>query len=180
MKKKGSSPLVEAAQAFDDALDAHARACELFARAPLAGARQIERANELLTEIAAAEERLRDTGAALATAVGEARDRQERSAHEVLGKLPQIQERNTQLQALLADFGKLAEEAGALNNAAVAAAPGASAARDLAPRLTELAGRAAELAEAARGADFEELASQAHSLHQRMLAAAKKLASATL
>lgn len=174
-KRKQTSELVEAAQAFDEALDAHARAAELFARTPLTSTKQIERANELLGEIAAAEQLLQERGAALAAAVAAARDRQQTSAQEIVARLPMIQERNALLHQLLEDFGALGTEAGALNTSA-----GTSSPRELIAALTSLAERASALATRARDSEFEELVSQAHALGQRLTAAAKKLQGATL
>jgi hypothetical protein len=173
MKRKQPSPLVDAAQAFDDALEAHARAAELFCRAPLASTKQIDRANELLVEIAGCEERLRAGGQALAEAVAAARDRQERLATEILERLPQVQARNEQLRLLLADFAALGTEASTLN-----AALGTP--REVVVALTGLSDRAEALAATAREAGFDELGNQAHALHQRMLAVSKKLSAAGL
>jgi hypothetical protein len=178
-KRKQPSSLVDAAQEFDDALEAHARAAELFTRAPLASTKQIDRANELLAEIAACEERLRAGGQLLAEAVAGTRERQERLAAEILEKLPQLKERNEQLRLLLADFAALGTEASSLN-AGLPGAPTAGNARDLAVTLVDLSGRAEALATTARDAGFEELGNQAHALHQRLLAASKKLQAAGL
>lgn len=175
MPRKQPSPLVEAAQAFDDALEAHARASELFTRSPLASTKQIDRANELLGEIAAAEERLRDCGAALSEQITAARDRQLVLAQEVVARLPSVKERNEQLLALLEAYQALGTEAGSLNASARASSP-----KELAASLLEMSARASTLAGGARDAGFDELSSQAHALHQRLAAAAKKLQGATL
>jgi hypothetical protein len=181
VKRKAVSPLVEAAQAFDDALDEHARASELFVRSPLSSTKHLDRANELVGEIAAAEERLRERGAALAEAVAAARDRQEKSAQQIVERLPALQERNEQLRVLLAEFAALGSEAGAVSAGTSAGGPPTTAiARDLAAALAELAGRAEALSTRARTAGFDELANQVHSLHQRLLATSKKLQNATL
>jgi len=174
-KRKQPSPLVEAAQAFDEALEAHARAGELFVRAPLSTTKHLERANELLGEIAAAEARLGECGAALAAAINVAHTRQQQLAKDIVDRLPSIKERNEQLQALLATFQALGAEAGALDAAAAASKPG-----ELVATLTSLSERAATLATDARTTGFEELAREAHSLHQRLASTARKLQSATL
>ncbi len=174
-KRKHASALVEAAQQLDDALEAHARAAELFTRTPLTSTKHIERANELLGEIAGAEEILRERGAALAQAVSDARDRQEQLAQDILARLPLIQERNALLQQLLTDFQLLGGEAATVNATASGSNP-----KDLAASLLALAERATALAVRAHDADFEELASQAHALHQKLGALAKKLQGVTL
>lgn len=174
-KPKPSSPLVEASQAFDEALAAHARAGELFIRTPLSTTKQLERANELLGEIAAAEKKLAEHGAALAAAIGAAHARQQETAQAIVDHIPAIQARNQQLQALLATFQSIGAETSALNSTAAAAKPG-----DLAPTITALSERAATLAADAHTAGFEELGREAHSLHQRLAATARKLQSASL
>jgi hypothetical protein len=174
-KKKHDSALIEAARAFDEALDAHGRAAELFVRSSLSTTKQLERANELLGEIAAAEELLRERGAALGAAVSAARDRQEQAAGEVVARLPYLKERNLQLQSLLQTFQVLGVDAVELNTSA----PGSTPA-ELAARVTAMSERAAALAADARTSGFEELANQAHALHQRLAATARKLHGATL
>jgi hypothetical protein len=171
-KRKEASPLVEAAEAFDEALDAHARAGDLFVRGNLSTTKQLERANELLGEIAAAEAQLAERGQALARAINEAHQRQQETAQAIVDRLPAIKERNEQLQRLLAAFQSIGAEAGSLN-----AASGATNAGELAVTLARLAARAGTLADDARTAGFEELAREAHSLHQRLTATSKKLAS---
>ena len=173
--KRRDSQLVEAAVAFDEALEAHARAAELFARSPLATTKHLDRVNELLAEIAGAEESLRSSGAALAAAVAAARDRQEDLAKAILARLPQVQQRNDELRVLLDAFAALGAEAGELNTRASSMTPA-----DLSAALGALAARADTIAGSARTAGFEELATQAHALHQRLGASAKKLSGATL
>lgn len=172
-KKKHESALVDAALAFDEALQAHARATELFVRASLGSVKHIERANELLGEIAAAEEMLRERGATLGAAVAAARDQQQREAESVIARLPQLRERNEQLQQLLQAFQTLGGEAGAINAAAPSTTPA-----ELAGAVAAMSDRAAALAVEARDQGFEELANQAHALHQKLAATARKLASA--
>jgi hypothetical protein len=174
-KRKPSSPLVEAALAFDEALEAHARAGELFTRASLSTTRQLERAKERLGEIATAERLLGERGAALAAAINAAHTRQQETAQSIVDRIPAIKERNEQLQALLATFQAIGADAGSLNAAAAAARPG-----ELVATLTAISDRAAALAAHAHQAGFEELAREAHSLHQRLAATARKLRGASL
>jgi hypothetical protein len=171
-KRKEPSPLLEAAEAFDEALEAHERAGDLFVRGALSTTKQLERANELLGEIARTESLLADRGQALAKAINVAHQRQQETAKAIADRLPEIKERNEQLQRLLASFQSIGAEAGSLN-----ATAGAAKAGELAVTLMSLATRAATLADDARTAGFEELAREAHSLHQRLQSTAKKLAS---
>jgi hypothetical protein len=175
------SSLLEAAQAFDDALANYARLGELFVKAPLSTPKHLERAGELLGEIAACEEKLAVTGKYLVAALGEARARQERHAAEVVERMPALKARNDQLAELYRELAALGAETSALNpgNGDPAKAS-ADVARDLGDKVAVLAGRAEKLALAAREAEFDELATQAHALHQKLLAASKKLHEAGL
>lgn len=174
-KRKEPSALVEAAQAFDEALEAHGRAAELFVRSPLSTTKHLERANELLGEIAAAEKRLAEQGAALAAAINAAHQRQQAGAQAVVDRIPAIKERNEQLQALLATFQSIGADAGALNASTAASKPD-----ELVASITSISDRAAALAADAHTAGFEELAREAHALHQRLASTARKLQSASL
>lgn len=171
-KRKEPSPLVEAAQAFDEALEEYARAGDLFVRGSISTTKQLERANELLGQIAATEARLAERGAALAAAINVAHTRQQAAAQEITDRLPALKDRNEQLKALLDSFQAIGAETGALNAAAASARPA-----ELVPTIAALAERAGTLASDARSAGFEELAREAQSLHQRLASTAKKLQS---
>jgi hypothetical protein len=163
-KRKAPSTLVEAAQAFDEALETHARAGELFVRGSLSTTKQLERANELLGEIARSEALLAEHGAALAAAINAAHTRQQEVAQAIVDRIPAIKERNEQLQALLGTFQAIGAETSTLNATAATAQP---------------ADLIATLAADAHTAGFEELAREAHALHQRLAATARKLAAAS-
>jgi hypothetical protein len=172
-RTRSPSPLIEAAEAFDDALRAYTQLSEQFVKTPLSSSRQLERANEVLQEIVGCEERLGAAGQDLAAAVGAARDRQEQLARDVLDRLPVLEARNQHLAELLGQFEALGQEAAALNATITTADP-----REVAATTAGLATRADALAGAARDAAFDELASQAHAMYQRLLAASKKLSRA--
>ncbi len=182
MKATRSSLLAEAAQAFEDELGRYATLAETFVKSSLATTRQLERANEAIDEIVACEERLSQAGQQLIEAVASARKQQEGLAQAVIDRLPEIRERNAKLRELLTEMHAIGAATGALNDrAAVISQDGPEAARknpasrELATAMDELQERAEKLATAAREADFDELATQAHALHQRLLAAWKKL-----
>src|SRR5687768_230688 len=184
MAKRPSRPtseLVEAAQAFDDELHAYAQLAETLIKTPLSTMRQLERIHETLAEIGACEERLGVTSQRLAAAVTGTRDKQQELARQMIERLPTIKERNEQLRALMGEFEALGNEASALN-ARAAELKGATdqiaATRELATQLEALASRAEQVAQRAREAHLEELASQAHALHQSLAAACKKLQAA--
>jgi hypothetical protein len=178
-----TSPLVEAALAFDEELAAYARLGELFVKSPLVSAKHLERATQTLGEVTACEERLAAAGQRLAQEVSAARDRQEGLAQAMVERLPALRERNERLAALLGELEALGAEAGALNASATEThqrGGAAAVAGELGDRMLALATRAEEVAARAREAQFDELASQAHALHQQLLAATKKLQAASL
>lgn len=184
MAKVESTPLVDAAAEFDTELSSYARLGELFLKAPLSSVKYLERANQLLGEIAGCEERLQQAGQKLVRALASSRDEQEQLAKNVVAHVPAIQQRNARLQELMGELTGLAGEVGGLNtliqakaeNGDATASPTAKDARDVSETVLGLSTRAEELAKVAREAEYEELAMQAHALHQRLQAIGKKLA----
>ena len=170
------SPLVAAALAFDEELATYARLAEQLLAAPLTTARQLERANETIQKVGDTEERLRTTGQQLAQAIAAARDSQQQLADRMIAHLPAVHARNQELRGVVDELGKIAEETRALN---AATSGGDAAVQEIETRVTSLAERAEQLATRARTAGFEEIASQAHAVHQQLLAAGRKLHAVT-
>jgi hypothetical protein len=189
--KKLTSPLMEAAQAFEDELVSYAHLSESFARAPLDSARHLERASDILGQIAASEHRLGECGRRLADAVTGARDDQERLAQRTIERVPTLKKRTAELAGLIKQLQELGAEAAGLNDTAAELSgkptqggPASDAdpkarARQLSEAIHGLSRRAQEVASAARENDFEDIARQAHALHQQLLAAHRKLHLAT-
>ena len=183
MANQDSSPLTEAAEAFDRELAAYARLGELFLKTPLSSVKHLERSNSTLAEIAASEERLQTAGQRLVKALAAARDRQEQLAGAVVAHVPTLQARNTRLKELMTELGAVATEVAGLNelisqqrgNGDGNVTPTAADALDVSQTVLGLSERAEQLASVAREAEFEELATQAHTLHQRLQAIGKKL-----
>lgn len=180
---KHDTELADAAAGFDTELAAYTRLGELFVHAPVGSVKQLERANTTLAEIAACEERLQAAAQRLVQALGAARARQEQLARDVVARVPVVRDRNRQLQELMTDLAGVATQVGALNtsiaghrdNGDPTQPTTAEAARDISATLLALSERASQLATAARDAEFEELATQAHALYQRLEAIGKKL-----
>jgi len=183
MAKQDPSPLVEAAASFDEELATYARLGELFLKTPLSSVKHLERSNGALAELAGCEERLQASGQRLVKALAAARDQQEQLAKDVVAHVPAVQQRNHRLQELMAELTAVAGEVGALNTVIQGKAENGDAtvgvtktdALDLSERVLVLSERAEKLAAAAREADYEELATQAHALHQRLATIGKKL-----
>lgn len=175
--------LAEAAAGFDEALANYSRLGELFLKTPLSSVKHLERANATLAEIAASEERLQVAGQRMVQALGAARSHQEQLAANVVAHVPKIQARNQQLGELMAELTAVAGEVGGLNaiiagrseNGDATRQPTAADARDVSATVLALSERAARLGAAANEAEFEELGTQAHALHQRLQAVGKKL-----
>ena len=180
---KPASPLADAAAAFDDELAAYARLGDLFLKTPLSSVKHLERANTTLGEIAASEERLQVAGQRMVQALTAARAHQEQLASDVVAHVPVVQARNERLKELMSELTTVAGEVGGLNtvlagqreNGDPTKPPAPSAARDVSTAVFALSERAERLATTARDAEFEELATQAHALHQRLQAIGKKL-----
>ena len=178
------SPLAAAATAFDAELAQYARLGELFLKTPLGSVKHLERANQLLGEIAAAEERLQIAGKDLVSALGSARSRQEQLAVEVVAHVPVLSARNGKLTELMGELGKIAGDVGELNtvvlqvsgeNGDATKAPTAVDALGVSERVLAMSARAGALAKQASEAELEEVATQAHALHQRLEVIGKKL-----
>lgn len=180
---KPDTALAGAAAGFDEELAAYARLGDLFLKTPLSSVSQLERANATLAEIAACEERLQAAGQRMVQALSEARARQEQLAKDVVAHVPAVQARNKQLSELMAELTAVAGEvsslnqaiAGHRNNGDASKPPTAEDARGVSTTVFALSDRAEQLAVTARDAEFEEIATQAHALYQRLQAVGKKL-----
>ena len=179
---KDSSPLADAAAEFDRELGTYARLGKLFLETPLSSVKHLERSNATLADIAQCEERLQLAGQTLVKALASARDQQEVLAKSVVAHVPAVQARNQRLQELMTEMGAVAGEVAGLNdiiskkdNGDASRGPTQADARDVSTTVLALSDRAEALANTAREAEFEEIATQAHALHQRLQAIGKKL-----
>jgi len=179
--------LVEAATVFDAELAEYMRLGELFLKTPLTNLKHLQRANSALADIASCEERLQVAGQKLVQALAGTRSRQEDLAKQVVAHVPAIQARNQVLQDLMTELNAVATAVGELNTTIAARGdngdstrqPTAADARDVSASVLSLSARAEKLAGIAREAQFEELAAQAHALHQRLQTIGKKLEKAS-
>lgn len=185
MAKSEPSELMDAAAAFSTELAAYARLGKLFLDTPLTSVKHLERANQTLRDIASCEERLQSAGQRLVKALASAREQQEQLATDVVAHVPNIQARNQRLQDLMVELNAVAGEVSNLNasfaghrgngDGSHAPTPTVEQARSLSTTALALSERAEKLASTSREAEFEELATQAHQLHQRLSAIAKRL-----
>jgi hypothetical protein len=177
---KSGSPLIAAATEFDEELAAYARLSDVFLKTPLSSVKHLERANATLGEIAACEERLQQSGQRLIAALTSARTRQEQLSSEVVAHAPTVQTRNQRLKELMIEMGQLATDVATVNAQVIAsngdaAQPSMADPGEVSDAVLALSTRAQQLAAAAGEAEFEELAAQAHALHQRLKAIGTKL-----
>lgn len=180
---KDSSPLADAAAEFDKELAAYARLGKLFIETPMSSVKHLERANTTLGEIAQCEERLQNAGQTLVRALSASREQQEQLAKAVVAHVPALQTRNERLKELMTEMAGVATEVAGLNdiiatkkdNGDASRGPTAADALDVSQTVLALSARAQALGTAAQDAEFEEVATQAHSLHQRLQAIGKKL-----
>jgi hypothetical protein len=180
---KQDNALADAAAGFDDELAAYTRLGDLFLKTPLSSVKHLERANATLAEIAACEERLQAAGQRMVLALTAARAQQEQLSKDVVAHVPTLQARNKQLNELMAELTAVAGEVGQLNttlagqreNGDATRPPTPEDARGISSTVFALSDRAEQLAVTARDTEFEEIATQAHALHQRLQAIGKKL-----
>jgi len=190
--KKDPSPLLAAAEAFDAALERFGHLAESARRGPLGSQKALERAAEVLKEIADCEEQMQARAHALMAALGAAREQQEAQAALVSARAEEVRQRTAVYGELLRQFQSLGQDAAELNGMGQrlsakkrdAGATASDMARDpelaaglheLSERMASVAGRAQELAASAHGAEFEDVSRQADSLRQQLLAARNKV-----
>jgi aminoglycoside phosphotransferase family enzyme len=185
------SPLLAAADAFDGALVRFASLTEALRKGPLESGRGLERAAEMLREVAACEEDLQAHAQLLVAALGAAREAQQVQAELVRAQALEIQARSQTYGELLGRFEAIGKDAAQLNALAQSVAArhrdaaqsmGADDLRallaelgTLQERMTAVAAGGEAVAGEARAARFEELVRQFESLRQQLLAARNKI-----
>lgn len=180
------SQFLQAARTFDEELERFAGATQAVQRGPLNSAKALERAAQLLTTVADAEEKLRLASQGLSRAIARSHEDQMSQAQAVSERAATIAARTAEFQRLIERYGELGNAAATLNGDLLeivrkkkeSEASGGgidieiSALRD---KLTTLADSAQQLLDASRAADFEDITRQADSIRQQLLAARNKL-----
>jgi hypothetical protein len=187
-RSAATSPLLAAAEAFDSELARFAGLAAGLGRVSLDSQRNLQRAGEMLKEIADCEEQLQVQAQALMAALGGARNAQQAQADLVRAQALEIQRRAEVFAAFMGRFEAIGADATALNASAKELA-----ARDRSPaemvkdgellagldaleeRMTAVASAGEGLATDARKADFEDLSSKVDSLRQQILAARNRI-----
>jgi chromosome segregation ATPase len=193
--RNSKSPFLQAAEDFDDELANFQRTVEATLRAPLNSAKQLERATQSLHQVAECEQRLSVASQGLSRAIASAHQQQMAQNQQVSDKAQAIAVRTAQFQQLMQGYQALGVAAMSLNSEAAALAGrkpqspgtsdvGAAAAWTaeivaLEDNMATVAQTAQDLIHAARSNDFEDIARQAESVRQQLLAARGKLAAFT-
>jgi len=190
-KSSETSPLVAAAEAFDESLRRFAALAEGLRSTSLDSSHGLGRAADALKEVADCEEDLQTRARTLIAALGTAREAQEGQAELVRSRALEIQGRSGQYAALLGRFEAIGVDAAELNTVTQRLASrrklgdqGLSEG-DVSSLLSEL-GEIEErmagvittsegLANDARSADFDELHRKTDALRQQLLAARNRI-----
>ena len=183
------SELLVAAAVFDGELSSFAKLAASLCQGPLDSQQNLQLAARAFQEIGDAEKKLGVAAQVLVAALNTARKLQQSHAEAIQGRAQEIATRTALAAELLKRYGAIGEKAAELNALVLElaskknGAPG-SAPQEVLPILAQVRSRMAEvisgaesLGVAAREANFEDIAREADSLHQQVLAADGKIAS---
>jgi chromosome segregation ATPase len=182
--KKAETPLAKAAAALEAELLEYEKFVAEVKRMNMDNEKAMHRAKDLLEHCAAGEQRMAERLQAFAAAMQDVQVRQQACIAEAVQAAEKIQQRIQNRSALLERFSALGDRARALNEpvAALEAKQGDASAQDLLSTLTEVAARTeAVVAEAealggdAVNADWPDIAREATTLKQQLLAARNKI-----
>lgn len=178
-------PLVAAAQALEDELRHVEDLANQLERASITSEKTLQRSGALLGEAGQMHDRLAECLAALVASVETTRARQQSAFERVLVETQRVQTKNEEYRALMARFVALGARAKEVNgpvaevmvqNESGASADDLLGALARVEQLTEEVIRDADaVAQTAKDSNWPEVARDAHSLRQSMLAARNKL-----
>jgi hypothetical protein len=160
-----------AAVALEAELRRFEQVAELAARLELKSQKNLERAARAAQDATEAQARVAERVRALVEEIGRARQRQESQAAQLEERARQIQSRRALLDALLARFASLGNEAAEVN----ALLQRGGAVDEAEQRLGRVAASAEELLRDAERDGFEDAVRQAESVHKQSLSARNKL-----
>jgi hypothetical protein len=185
-----TSPLVEAAGAFDETLRRFGELVESVGRAALDSGEGLGRAAGALQKVAACEEEMQQRAQALSAALASARQAQEAHAQAIGARALEVQKRTEDYAGLLGRLEGVAQNAADLNADAQRLAathkverqmppevvsPLVSQLRELEARMESVAGTAEALAGDARAARFDDVGRKTDALRQQLLAARSRV-----
>lgn len=178
-----SSELVNAAMAIEEELRKFESLAEEVRTGEMRSQKHLERMGKLLNQVADCDERMVANMRSLLTVLNGWRDRQQALASEVNTRALELQERTKVYQSLMERFASLGQEASTLSahmqqvaNRTQAGEPVKaediiSSLQMVNERMTAVADSAGSLANDAQAQDFVDIARDAESLRQQLLAA---------
>jgi hypothetical protein len=178
MSEKKPSELVAATMALDEELANVEHLTESAARVPLSSRRNLEKAARTTTEAAEAQTRVGERIQAMMTALTEVRLKNEATVQALQVRSSEIQERHATLSALLERFesiGKEAREITEMTSSLTGGGETSEKLNELETRMAKIAEDAKALGADAEAADWSDVARDADSLRQQVLAAKNKL-----
>jgi uncharacterized coiled-coil DUF342 family protein len=181
MNDKKPSELIEVTVALDEELSRVEHLAESAARVPLNSRRNLEKAARITSEAAEAQNKVGVHIAKMMAALNGVRQRNEANVQALQGRSDEIQRRSDELTALLSRFDEIGKEAQQITQLAQQVT-GAGPSVEVGNKLRELESRMANIAESARSlweqaaaGDWGDMARDADSLRQQVLAAKNKL-----
>jgi chromosome segregation ATPase len=178
-KQQNDSPLVTAAAALDAELRRHEELSGDARKIPLNSEKNLQRAARAISQAAESQERVSRCVQALVDAVGQARDKQQSNADALYQRALEMQKRAAELQELMKRFAELGAEATTINDLLQAAGDDQAARvkslEEAEARMTKVVDGASALANDAKERDMQDIARQADSLRQQVLAVKEKV-----
>jgi methyl-accepting chemotaxis protein len=178
-----SSELVNAAMAIEEELRKFEALAEEVRTGPLRSQKNLEKMGKLLNTVADCDERMVAHMRSLLGVLNQWRDRQQTLAAQVNSRAQELQERTNVFQALMERFAGLGQEAGTLSGLMQEVAGRTqqeqpmqaeeliSSLQKVNEGMTQVAENAEKLATDAAAQDFVDVARDAESLRQQLLAA---------
>lgn len=173
----GSRPLVEAAEKLDASLAQHGRATRELLRLDLDSRKNVEKAGELLSRIARADQELADDMQGFVAALTEARVQQQADAEQVQARALELVGRREALEGLNGRMRLLAEAiraVGELLEQLKTSGGGGAGVSEALGKLGELGELARGVSEDARAAGFDDVAGEAHAMRQQLEAVVRR------
>jgi hypothetical protein len=170
-------PLVAAATKLDASLAAHGRAARELLKLELDSRRNVAKAGESLSRIAALEQELSDDMHGFVAALAAARDGQQADAEKVQARALELVGRRTQVEAFDGRLSLLAEAVravGALLESIKASGAGGAGVPEAMEKLGELSALARGVSEDARTAGLADVADEGHTLRQQLDAVVRR------
>lgn len=173
MTKSGKpSELAEAALALDQELRRFEELAEQAGRVKLSSEKNLERATDALARAAQSQDRIQAQVQKLVAAVAAARQKQETESAALMARAHQIAERRARFAEMLQRMGGL----GQMTKEVQERLKGGDDLDEVLARMQQVADDAAEIGRAAQEGEMEDLARQAETLRQQLLAAKNKVA----